>query len=106
MAQGALEGTRVSPWPRCRRFHAICYASTDSGVPELSSSSNIWAARSAVIGAVLVTLVTAMGLAGCGRKGGLGKVELGCDWGGIRDPADVPARPGHADQARLSIRPE
>jgi predicted small lipoprotein YifL len=37
----------------------------------LSSSSDIWTARSAVIGALLVTLITGMGLAGCGRKGGL-----------------------------------
>jgi predicted small lipoprotein YifL len=37
----------------------------------LSSSSNIWATRNAVIGAVLVALVNGMGLAGCGRKGGL-----------------------------------
>ena len=33
--------------------------------------SNIWTARSAVIGVVLVTLITGTGLAGCGRKGGL-----------------------------------
>jgi predicted small lipoprotein YifL len=37
----------------------------------LTSSSSIWTARSAVIGAVVVIFVTAVGLAGCGRKGGL-----------------------------------
>jgi predicted small lipoprotein YifL len=56
---------------RCRRFRAICYASIDSGVSDLIFSSNVWTARNAVIGAVLVTLITCVGLAGCGRKGGL-----------------------------------
>jgi hypothetical protein len=39
----------------------------DSGVPELSSISNLALCRIALIGA----LVTALGAAGCGRKGGL-----------------------------------
>jgi predicted small lipoprotein YifL len=38
-----------------------------SGVPELSSSSDLKIARIALIG----VLVAALGLAGCGRKGGL-----------------------------------
>jgi predicted small lipoprotein YifL len=42
---------------------AICYGAADGGVPELSFDL----ARIATIGA----LVAALGLAGCGRKGGL-----------------------------------
>ena len=37
----------------------------------MSSSSHIWAARGAVIGAALIALAAGTGLAGCGRKGGL-----------------------------------
>ncbi len=55
----------------------------------MTSSSNIWAARSAVIGAVLVMLITGMGLAGCGRKGGL-------------DPPPVAAP---VDERGVSIQP-
>jgi predicted small lipoprotein YifL len=51
--------------------HAVCYAGPIQECPELSSLSHIWAARGAVIGAALIALVAGMGLAGCGRKGGL-----------------------------------
>jgi predicted small lipoprotein YifL len=44
---------------------AICYGAADGGVPELSADLRL--ARIATIGA----LVAALGLAGCGRKGGL-----------------------------------
>ncbi len=44
-------------------IRAICYGAADGGVPELSFDL----ARIATIGA----LVAALGLAGCGRKGGL-----------------------------------
>ena len=44
-------------------MRAICYGAADGGVPELSFDL----ARIATIGA----LVAALGLAGCGRKGGL-----------------------------------
>jgi predicted small lipoprotein YifL len=46
---------------------AICYGAADGGVPELSSDLHLRLARMATIGA----LVAALGLAGCGRKGGL-----------------------------------
>jgi len=53
--------------PCCRLLPVICYGVAKSGVPELSSPSDLNLARIAVIGA----LVAALGLAGCGRKGGL-----------------------------------
>ena len=46
-------------------IRAICYGAKDGGVPELSFDLRL--ARIATIGA----LVAALGLAGCGRKGGL-----------------------------------
>jgi predicted small lipoprotein YifL len=45
----------------------ICYAGVDAGVPELNDLSDLRLARIALIGAV----VAALGVAGCGRKGGL-----------------------------------
>jgi predicted small lipoprotein YifL len=56
----------------------------------LTSSSNIWTARSAVIGAVLVMLITGMGLAGCGRKGGLDPPPVAAPV----DERGVPIQPG------------
>jgi predicted small lipoprotein YifL len=53
--------------PRCRLLHAICYGAADRGGPELSSLSDLRLTRIAVIG----TLAATLGLAGCGRKGGL-----------------------------------
>jgi len=55
----------------------------------LTSLSNIWTARSAVLSAVLVMLISG-GLAGCGRKGGL-------DLPPVAAPVDergVPIQPG------------
>jgi predicted small lipoprotein YifL len=58
----------------------------------LSTSSNVRAARTAVIGAVLVALVCGMGLAGCGRKGGLDPppVAAPVDERGVVQPAVAP----------------
>src|SRR5438132_2350037 len=60
-----LTGGRV--WPCSRLPHPICYAGLDWGVPELMRSCELRLARIAAIGA----LIAALGLAGCGRKGGL-----------------------------------
>src|SRR5258707_15712761 len=50
-----------------RLARAICYGALNRGVAELTSLSDLRLARIAAIGA----LVAALGLAGCGRKGGL-----------------------------------
>jgi predicted small lipoprotein YifL len=71
--------------PCCRLLPAICYAMAKSGVPELSSPSDQKIARIALIGA----LVAALGLAGCGRKGGLDPPPAAA----VADPAVV-AQPG------------
>src|SRR5262249_13676530 len=60
--------TRGGVWPCCRLAHAICYAVLDRGVAELTSLSDLRLARIAAI----AVLIAALGLAGCGRKGGLG----------------------------------
>jgi predicted small lipoprotein YifL len=57
----------------------------------LTSSSSIWTARSAVIGAVIVIFISAVGLAACGRKGGL-------------DPPPV-AAPVPVDERGVPIQP-
>jgi predicted small lipoprotein YifL len=67
-------------------------------VSELISSSSIWTARGAVIGAVLVTLITAMGLAGCGRKGGLDPPPVAAPV----DERGVPIQPGVAPESAPS----
>jgi predicted small lipoprotein YifL len=54
-----------------------------------------WAARSAVIGAVLLTLITAVGLAGCGRKGGLDPPPLAAPV----DERGVPIQPAVAPES-------
>src|SRR6266567_7712671 len=59
--------TRGGVWPCCRLARAICYGVLDRGVAELTSLSDLRLARIGAIGA----LVAALGLAGCGRKGGL-----------------------------------
>ncbi|TMJ76447.1 MAG: hypothetical protein E6G80_00380 [Alphaproteobacteria bacterium] len=59
--------TRGGVWPCCRLARAICYGALDRGVAELTSLSDLRLARIAAIGA----LIAALGLAGCGRKGGL-----------------------------------
>src|SRR5260221_13784496 len=58
--------TRGGVWPCCRLARAICYGALNRGVAELTSLSDLRLARIAAIGA----LVAALGLAGCGRKGG------------------------------------
>jgi predicted small lipoprotein YifL len=70
----------------------------------LISSRNVWTARSAVIGAVL-TLVTAvvaaLGLAGCGRKGGLDPPPVAA----AVDEHGVPIQPAVAPEGAPNGRP-
>jgi predicted small lipoprotein YifL len=64
-------------------------------VSELISSSDILSARNAVVGAVIVTLVTAAGLAGCGRKGGLDPPPAAA----VVDERGVPIQPAVAPES-------
>ena len=60
-------------------------ASTE-GVPDLSSFCGIWAPRGAAVGTMLMLLVSAVALAGCGRKAGLDAPPMAA-------PAPPPAAP-------------
>src|SRR5713101_7406850 len=80
--------TRGGVWPCCRLARAICYGALDRGVAELTSLSDLRFARIAAICA----LVAALGLAGCGRKGGLDPPPTASvvDQGGAVQPAPGP----------------
>src|SRR3974390_1097838 len=63
------------------------------GVPDLSSFCSIWAARTAAVGAMLMLLVSAVALVGCGRKAGLDAPPMAA-------PAPPPAAPDAPPRAR------